>query len=377
MSPVLRRQIYAIVFLLATALTYVVGNQLLQRMDADEETIPIPVPTNAESRKALDVYREGAYLADPPERGGATEGGESDPHHGRIIDVHEHVQTREDALRLLEAMDRNGIQKACLLGTPLYTFTLNPEYGFEAHEKNNARILELKNEFPERFCAFVTLLPGDPGNLEKLKKWAQQGADGLKLYLGHGAAHGDGPFHTMALDDEAMLPVYEWAQSAGFPIIYHVNLIKYHDEFARVMNRYPDLRVNLPHLGLHSNSWQRLNRLAALLERFPNLYIDISYGWWVFHIQGFENLAANRTRLRAFIERFSDRVLFGADAVVESTKSTALLEAKLDSYRRILEAGQFHFYLKPERAMHGLSLGRDTLKRIYSENPARFLGGSD
>lgn len=293
--------------------------------------------------------------------------------HIDIVDIHEHVQFEADGRRLLKAMDQSGIQKACLLGTPLYTFTLNNQYGFESWSENNEVILGLKEKYPDRFCVFVTVEPGRPDMLNAAKAWVQRGADGVKLYLGHGESTGKGPFHIMPLDDPKMLPFYQWAEDNGIPVTYHVNLIKFYDEFDRVMQLFPTMKVNLPHFGLHSNSWSRLSALGALLDRYPNLYFDMSYGWYIFHIQGFENLARNRTMLRAFIERYSDRALFGADSVVELTKSSALLTDKLRSYRQILELPDFRFYLKPERNIYGLQLPGQVLEKIYSENPARFL----
>ena len=365
-GPVVKIACYAGVFALATWVTV----QLLS--PAQQETV---------TEAARQIHRIPESLADYSDKTYLSNGQASSTVRGLldnidnidIIDVHEHVQFAADGERLLEAMDRSGIQKACLLGTPLYTFTLSNRYGFEKLNENNQVILELKKKYPGRFCVFVAVDPDQPDMMDSLQRWFQQGADGVKLYLGHGESTGKGPFHTMPLDDEKMLPLYRWADDNGVPLTYHVNLIKFYDEFDRVMQLFPNLRVNLPHFGLHSNSWARLSALGALLDRYPNLYFDMSYGWYIFHIQGFENLARNRTMLRAFIERYSDRVLFGSDSVGELTKSSALLTDKLRSYRYILESPDFQFYLKPEKNLYGLQLSVDVLEKIYTKNPNRFI----
>ena len=157
----------------------------------------------------------------------------------KVIDIHEHVVDEERAVMLLEGMDKLGIQRACLMGTSWYTFTLDDQFGFERYHENNLLIIGLKNKYPERFCAFPTLDPEAEGNLERLQDYVAKGADGLKLYLGHGAAHGKGPFHSMPLDDPRMLPIYEYCQRTQLPILFHINLIKYYDEFVRVMEQFP------------------------------------------------------------------------------------------------------------------------------------------
>ncbi len=291
----------------------------------------------------------------------------------KVIDIHEHVVDEERALMLLEGMDKLGIQRACLMGTSWYTFTLNNDFGFERYHDNNLLIIELRNKYPDRFCAFPTLDPEAKGNLERLEDYVAKGADGLKLYLGHGAAHGKGPFHSMPLDDPRMLPIYEYCEKNQLPILFHINLIKYYDEFVRVMERFPYLRVNIPHFGLHKNTGKRLRRFEWLLERYPNLYTDISYGWYTFHIEGMEALAKWRTRSRLYFTVHADRIMYGSDLVIDPTRKQAYIDATLRSYRQFLEHKTHRLFLEPEFPMHGLQLDDAALKAIYETTPARFL----
>jgi len=291
----------------------------------------------------------------------------------KVIDIHEHVVDEKRAQMLLEGMDKLGIQRSCLMGTSWYTFTLDDQFGFERYHDNNLLIIELKNKHPDRFCAFPTLDPEAEGNLERLQDYVAKGADGLKLYLGHGAAHGKGPFHSMPLDDPRMLPIYEYCQRTQLPILFHINLIKYYDEFVRVMERYPYLRVNIPHFGLHKNTGKRLRRFEWLLERYPNVYTDISYGWYTFHIEGMEALAKWRTRSRLYFTLRADRIMYGSDLVIDPTRKQAYIDATLRSYRQFLEHKTHRLFLEPEFPMHGLKLDAPALKAIYETTPARFL----
>ncbi|MDJ0865958.1 MAG: amidohydrolase family protein [Myxococcota bacterium] len=295
------------------------------------------------------------------------------PRRFRVIDVHEHVVDAYHAERLLAAMDRFGIERTCLMGSSWYTFTLNPRFGFERWEQNNERLLAIRREHPDRFCVFVTLDPEAFDALARLQQYVAKGADGVKLYLGHGGQHGKGPFHVMPLDDPRLRPLFAWLEQTQLPITLHVNLIKYRDEFVRLMDAFPELRVNVPHFGLHKNTAKRLARLEALLERYPNLYTDVSFGWHQFHLEGFEALAKWRTRSRDWLTRNRDKVMFASDMVLEQSKDDAYIDDTLRSYFQLLESRKFRFFMEPRWLMHGLALDDETLRAIYETTPRRFL----
>ena len=157
------------------------------------------------------------------------------------------------------------------------------------------------------------------------------------------------------------------------PFVFHINLIKYFEEFVRVMEQHPYLRVNVPHFGLHKNNGQRLARFAWLLERYPNIYTDISFGWWEFHIEGFEALAKWRTRSHKYFTQYADRITYGSDMVIERTKNQNYIDTTLRSYRQLLETEKFRFFLEPDFLMHGLNLSDQTLRQIYEKTPSKFL----
>lgn len=296
------------------------------------------------------------------------------PRNYKIIDIHEHVLDLNEAKRLIPYMDELGVQRMCLLGASTYTFTLNNRYGFEGFEQNNEELLKIKERWPDRFCAFITLDPAQPGwDLSKIQDYVARGADGVKLFLGHGEGTGKGPFHSMPLDDPRMEPIYTWLEDEQLPIVYHVNLIKYWDEFLRVMEAHPYLRVNVAHMGLHKNTAARLTRLSYLLQRYPYLFTDLSFGYYTFHSEGFESLAKWRTRSNQWLTGHAGKLLFGADIVLEPSKDNAYIQDTLRSYMQLLEMEKFRFFLLPEKTMHGMNLDPETLRTIYEQAPAAFL----
>lgn len=292
-----------------------------------------------------------------------------------IVNVHEHAQTMADAEMLLDWMDHYKIRKTCLQAASIYTFTLDNKWGFERFKDNNEELLRIKHRWPNRYCAFVTIHPPDDGNVELLQDYAKRGADGLKLYLGHGAGTGKGPFHMMPLDDPKMMPIYAWAERTQFPLMFHINFIKYFDEFVRVMEAHPHLRVCVPHFGLHKNTAKRLARLSWLFDRYPNFYVDMSYGHHSFHKQGFESLGKWRSRSQAFIRRHKDRILFATDMVLEKGKDKYFIEETLRSYMQWLEMSEFRFHMVPTRTMKGMAMAAEpeVLRSIYWDAPRRFL----
>ena len=295
------------------------------------------------------------------------------PNRYQIIDIHEHAQTMAEAERLLVAMDKYGVKRTCLMAATIYTFTLNNKYGFEQFKENNDVLLEIKQRWPDRFCAFVTFDPSQPGNLELVQEAMRRGADGVKLYLGHGAATGKGPFHVMPIDDPRMEPFWAWAEETQVPVLMHVNLIKFWDETISLLEHHPHLRLCLPHFGLHKNTEARLNRLGWIFDRYPNVFTDVSYGYYTFQVEGFEALAKWRSRSQAFLKRYGDRIMFASDMVLEPTKDETYIDNTLRSYRQFHEDNHFRLFLVPSATMLGMDLDDETLRNIYERSAARFL----
>ena len=172
-----------------------------------------------------------------------------------------------------------------------------------------------------------------------------------------------------------MTPIYEWAERTQFPLMFHINFIKYFDEFVRVLEAHPHLRVCVPHFGLHKNTAKRLARLSWLFDRYPNFYVDMSYGHHSFHKQGFESLGKWRTRSRKFIRRHKDRILFATDMVLEKGKDEFFIEETLRSYIQWLEMDAFRFHMVPTRTMRGMGMSAEpeVVRSIYWDAPRKFL----
>ncbi|WP_347489818.1 amidohydrolase family protein [Desulfoscipio sp. XC116] len=113
-----------------------------------------------------------------------------------------------------------------------------------------------------------------------------------------------------AADDPVWEPVYRAAVERQKPVIIHAGTAPYSqndpvlglDHMEKVMERWPELKVIIPHLGLYE-----IDKAFSLLERYPHFYLDTS---WALGATGV-NLPVDR--LVYFIERYPQRFLYGSD----------------------------------------------------------------
>lgn len=368
----MNRVVNGFLVVLVVALVAVLGWTVLAKVGVVPPMatpIATSAPTTAKSK--INAKNKNAYLSKDDPSLKATDLG---PRKWKIVDIHEHAKGEVEAQELIKAMDKLGIQRTALMASTTYTLTLNPIYGFEGFKENSEAIIAIKKKWPDRFSAFVTFDPcSGEDNLALVKDWVSRGADGVKLYLGHGATTPKFAFHCQPINHPNMEAFYTWAEEVQLPILMHVNLEKYWDELLDVLERHPYLRVTLPHFGLHKNTEQRLKRLGWLLDRYPNVYTDISFGYYTFQIDGFEVLGKFRSRSREFLAKYRDKVMFASDMVLEPSKDQAYIDDTLRSYLQFLEMERWRFFLVPSETMHGMGLDDETLKHIYEVAPQNFL----
>lgn len=294
----------------------------------------------------------------------------------KIINVHEHIQGRDNVPDLLTAMDRHGIAKTILVGSSWFTLRLYERAGFTRYDENNEAILAIAKEWPDRFEAWPTMNPLDPKSLEKLQDLMARGATGVKLYMGHGYVtyySNKYMFHPIALDDPRMFPLYEYWAENHIPLCFHVNMDRpgFADEFVAVLTRYPDLKVNVPHWML---STMKESRLYELLTVFPNLYTDISFGHDEFFISGLQRISVNPERFRRLIAAFPDRFMFGTDFVYTDfdRRRPDWAGTRIQTYYDMLSKAVYTTPLIAGTRLRGLELPEELLENVLYRNYERF-----
>lgn len=303
----------------------------------------------------------------------------------KIINFHEHIESMSESADLLNTMKKNGNFKCVLLGSPNYTIFGGNDDGFYGYERNNLEILNIAKKYPDKFIAFPTLNPLDDGNLEKLKWYISQGARGMKLYYGF-----TGPWHTTRIDSPRMDSVFEYCQKEEIPIMFHISMMVFYGEFTSLMEKFPKLKVIIPHFMLLLYDKEGLSKMEDLFKKYQNLYADVSFGQLKFLISGFINISNNFKVFRDFIIKYKERFLFGTDTVVTGFKlrSGFPFTENIKIYRDFLEKNKFIFpdfftqnlenleTLKPiakDKLFDGLNLDEETLRNIYEINPSKVL----
>jgi predicted TIM-barrel fold metal-dependent hydrolase len=279
------------------------------------------------------------------------------------------MENMEDVEVYLNAVEPLGIKKTVLLGSP--EVTLYQRGGFDEYDKNNAELLEIKEAYPGKFEVLCTTYWHDPLQVEKAQECYEKGAKGIKLYNGHGS------FYELPLDDPTMLPLYEFIEDNGLILLFHVNSNKYLDEFERVLDAYPDMKVICPHFCLIS---KKLKTLTRLMDEHPNLYTDLSFGFIEYTVAGFNRFTNNHSDFKKFITKYRNRVFLGTDQVITNVKTQAhpeFVDLLMQTHMRILGDEEFDFEVSwPQEhstTFRGLDLDEETLDWVLRKGPAEIL----
>ncbi|MBL7647878.1 MAG: amidohydrolase family protein [Candidatus Hydrogenedentes bacterium] len=303
----------------------------------------------------------------------------------RITNGHDHLYKLEHLDKYLAAAETLGVTRTLFVASSEFTFE-----GKGAKDKLNdwssKEILTAAKKHPGKIIPFVTLHPDDPAKIELLKGYMAEGAMGLKLYTGHSN------FYDRKLDADEMMPVYAFCEENGLPIVWHINMDKYGDEFERVMEKHPKMYVLLPHFGV--GFWKPegkvIKQMEAMLAKYPNLYVDTSFGTREILVGGLEKVSDNPDIFKEFYRKNQDRIVWGTDMVVtgNSEKTQAWITSVIRACRDLHEKDHYTFWMAAQGSKYayaggkniygefrGLGLPPEILKKIYETNIDKLLAG--
>ena len=281
--------------------------------------------------------------------------------------AHEHLGAGADLGTLLLAMDATGIKKMILLGSYESLLKKQKKKDFSTAHSNNLLILDAAKRHPDRFLPFVLIDTKMENPLGMLKDYMARGAKGVKLYNGLRS------YRIEPADSPNMLPIYEYCEKNHIPILIHLDVKRYRGELSNICNWFPNLTVIAPHLLCRPESTKTVSKM---LERYPNLYTDISYGHESWVVSNFEKISKNIEKLRMLFKKHENRILFGTDVCVSDLayKDKKYLINQFMGYRKLLEFKHFKFDVimgankTKSLELNGLGLKRKALKRIYHGN---------
>jgi hypothetical protein len=162
-------------------------------------------------------------------------------------------------------------------------------------------------EVGSRFAQSIPLgtLHAEDPDLQAVAREALEGL-GLRGFKFH---HSVQRFHV---DDPRLFPVYERGEAEGRCFVLHVGSMPYRDpftgyeRFARLMERFPRLRVCVAHMGAFDS-----DRFLALTERYPHLYLDTTMAMTTAATPYVG--ADPGTITSEVLLRYQDRIMFGSD----------------------------------------------------------------
>jgi uncharacterized protein len=304
----------------------------------------------------------------------------------RIIDMHSHDYAAQagSVEGWVKIMDEVGIEKTIILSG--------------ATGKKFDDILARYRQFPNRFEVWCGIdytgfdQPGyGPAAIAELERCFRAGATGVGELSDKGRGLGGTTNRPgMHMDDPRMDAILGKCADLHLPINIHVGEDKWmyepmdetndglmnawtwrvpnepavlqHDEVVDTLDRTAKKHPRTLFVACHlANCCSDLNRVAAMLDRSPNLYIDIG--------ARFAELAPIPRFVSQFFQRYSDRIFYGTDMYPNA-------EMYRESFR-LLETADEHFYSehfsKYHWAWYAFALPDDLLNKLYRDNAVKLL----
>lgn len=323
-----------------------------------------------------------------------------------LVDAHAH-------------MAADSLEGAALLAE-LDVLVLNISLGLDAHGRWRApadfgarHFSELARAEPRRFawCTSFDLPRFDDAEyaervIAELEQDMAAGAIACKVWKNLGMDVRDRNGDFVLIDHPILEPVFRHLERRGLPVVLHVGEPKacwlpldrksphydYYSEHPqwhmhgrsdvpswqqllaardRLLVRHPKLGV----VGAHLASIEHdVSELAARLDRFPHLAVDTG--------GRLLDLALQETgKVRAFFERYADRILFGSDICLpraHSEMSDGEKQRSLAEIRHAYELGLAYYTTarQLEQGRHcfqGLALPEHVQRRIFGANAGTWL----
>jgi len=302
-----------------------------------------------------------------------------------VIDVHSHTYatTPAEVATWVRTMDETGVQTTVILT------------GATGAQFDHLVDLFLK-PYPGRFQLYCGLntedinAPDYPQRaVAELVRCYQKGARGVGELSEKGSGYTRGAQlpRTQRLhpDDPRLAPFWQKCAELKLPVNVHMadhpsawrpadnhqerspsfqqynqygKDVPSYEEILAMRDRLLDSQPRTVFIACHfSNQGNDLATLGKVLDRFPNLYVDLS-------ARGYEIGREPRTAAK-FLERYQDRVLFGTDQGMEKKMYLA--------WWRLLETPDEYMPGPNWWRLYGLDLPDKVLAKLYRDNARKLL----
>lgn len=226
-----------------------------------------------------------------------------------IIDFHVHLFPQKGFDAIWQYFDKAGVpilhkiyHEACI--EYLHKRNVSPiVFCNYAHKKGiaepmNQWNLETLDTFDDLYC-FAAYHPDDDNALAYAEQvMSHPRVLGIKLHF---------QVQRIYPHDKRLFPLYEMVIQRKKRLLMHIGNGPSGNEyvgyalFSKVLDQYPHLPANLPHMGGYE-----FQAFIDLLADHPNLYLDTAYSFW-------PNLPFTFNLDKSYLEKYQDRILYGSD----------------------------------------------------------------
>jgi predicted TIM-barrel fold metal-dependent hydrolase len=252
--------------------------------------------------------------------------------------------------------------------------------------------------------------PGWAGTVNAgLARAVADGALAVKIWKNVGMVERDAAGKLLSIDDPVFDPVIAQIEALGVPLIahqgephncwlplaemttdndrtyfaehpqYHMYLHPEQPSYEALMaarDRFLAAHPDLSFVGAHlaSLEWD-VDLLARFLDEFPNAVVDMAARMTQLQYQS----VRDRGRVRAFLIRYQDRILYGSDLEDEASTPRGEFRREVRDFWlsdwRYLATGDTQRIDAIRSLVRGLALPRSVIRKIYYRNSRRvFLG---
>ena len=225
--------------------------------------------------------------------------------------------------------------------------------------------------------------------IEQTEEYMKSGFDGIKLFEGKPSEY---KLFGWGYEDERFDRFFAYAEKEQIPIMLHNNdpienwdvakatpraiekgwvydeSVPSQEWFFRALeealDKHRNLRIAIAHMGFYADD---LDRAEAILEKCPNLYLDITPALPIY-----VDLCKDTARAEAFFRKYHERLIYGTDA--SNNLVGAMREyndTKTEVIKTFLEGSEPRqigkYFITP------IKLESYMLENIYYNNAMRFL----
>ena len=171
-------------------------------------------------------------------------------------------------------------------------------------------------------------------------------------------------FREIPLDEHFGVPVDQFLGNNGGVVLANPNAPTGREiplsDIREILSCNPDVAVVIDEAYVDFGASSALE----LLDRYPNLFFDITPGWEMF-----ENFAKDRDYWRHFFDKYSHKILYGTDTFSDHWRET------VSCLRRVMETDEA--FTAFEENCIGLDLPETPLRDIYFNNYYKFIRRTD